>query len=571
MSTKKDRLKIILNRAIGLFLISLLLSFFWLVPVLANTGWIGTIQYTENYHKDYQYSTEDPYNINAYCLQNKTVNISVQVCFQEGKIIDARASAHYEADHQERCQWTQDHVICCGGVPIDAATYTDREKGCHKKTPGNRGDVSYGWNEVKMGQPEIEDVYLRVREDGHYTLGIEVSLPIHRSYNRSGSTQFACSGEIKKEPSPDPDIISIKHFSFSASGNVTEDDLIIEKNRILHQVDQASTVPHSCFISGCGRDAPVLKSDPDTKKEEYSGKTKASWQFKKACFGVITQSEGDVRIIPPKASGELSGEWIGPEGWPAQPGCVEASPGTTIKTGPRSRIKIIPQDGVEIRLGSNSEIELSNLCPEESESSSIKLDIGKLQGLVKKIGQRPFEIKATNSGGKRGKAPEMNQIRLAQALIERFSGIAWAAEQDLGDLSSADLTNFALAVQVERYPGLLNVKALKGDFFIHYSNVTKQIKQGQEFTQRWEEPVDPSDYIEFLITADQFPNKDGVPNSNPCKYLEYMHSKMQETLERCEAIAEEQSGIQQQCESLKQQIEQLEQTIKQQCPKLNSD
>src|SRR6056297_2002542 len=115
MSTKKDRLKIILNRAIGLFLISLLLSFFWLVPVLANTGWIGTIQYTENYHKDYQYAT-GAYNIHAYCRLNKTVNIVVNVCFQEGKIIYARASAHYEADHQERCLWSQDHAICCGDV-----------------------------------------------------------------------------------------------------------------------------------------------------------------------------------------------------------------------------------------------------------------------------------------------------------------------------------------------------------------------------------------------------------------------------------------------------------------------
>lgn len=573
MNKEEDQLRINWNRSIWFFLIPLLLSLFWPGSSQARTGWIGTIQYTENYHKDYQYSTEDPYNIKAYCLQNKTVNISVQVCFQEGKIIDARASAHYEADHQERCQWTQNHEICCGDVPIYAATYVDREKGCHKKTPGNRGDVSYGWNKVKMGQPEIKNVYLRVRKDGHYSLGMTISLPICKSYNRSGSNQFACSGEIKEEPSPDPDIISIETFSFSANGNMTKDDLIIEKNRILHQVDQASTIYHSCFISSCGRDGPHLYSDPDTRKEEYYGNTKASWQFKKACFGVITQSEGDVRIIPPEASGELSGERIGPEGWPAQPGCVEASPGTIIKTGDKSRVEILASDDEVFRLGSNSELKLSNLCMEPG-PGIISLTGGKLYSLLRKLAPKDYEFKVviTNAvNGVRGKAPEIDKTRLVQSLIEKFSVTAWAAEQDPLHLSAGDLSDFALALQVERYPGLLNVKAVKGNFFIQYHNATKQIKQGQEFTKHWEEPVDTSDYKEVRITAEQLPNKEGVQKSEPCEYLKQMRSKMQETLEQCEAMAEEQPGIQPQCESLKQQIEQLEKTIKKQCPSLISE
>ena len=67
----------------------------------------------------------------------------------------------------------------------------------------------------------------------------------------------------------------------------------------------------------------------------------------------------------------------------------------------------------------------------------------------------------------------MDQIRLAQLLIDKFSETTWATEQESLHLSAGSLSDFALAVQVQRYSGLLNVKTLKGYFLIHYSNITK--------------------------------------------------------------------------------------------------
>jgi len=49
--------------------------------------------------------------------------------------------------------------------------------------------------------------------------------------------------------------------------------------------------------------------------------------------------------------------------------------------------------------------------------------------------------------------------------------------------------------------------------------------QGQEFTQRWEEPVNPSDCIEVRITVEQLSNKEKTPEYDPSEYLKHLPFK----------------------------------------------
>ena len=555
-------------------LFSLFLSVWWVIMAQATTGWIGTIKYTEEFRMDYLYSTDDPYNIRASCLYNILVNIEVNACCQDGRLVDAKVSANYEEVHRERCQWSQNHQICCGGVPIFAASSADRKKGCQRIAPGNRGDVSFGWSGVKMGDPEIEDISLVVGEDGWYILNVDVSLTIYRRYTSSGATYFVCSGERKEEPLPFPVVIDVRNFGFYAEGNVGDDGLI-EDERTFYQTDEAQPGP-GCFSLSCGRDGPTLPGDEDAERKDYFRKAGANWKFKEACFGVITQCKGDVRITSLDIGGELPESGVENENWPVQLGCVEASPGTIVKTGAKSRFEISSPDGVVIRLGSNSEVELAKLCLNDSDVPPIKLITGKIiEFLVFLTEDTEFKpIVINTASGVRGQVPERGKTHFARSLIKKFVGSVWAADQNEWDLSVADLNEAELAVQVERLPGLCKVKSLKGTFIIHYQGTTMHLDSGQEYTCHWKVPLDPSLYTEILITVDEqlpqsfeeAPTIEEIPTSDPCEYLKFIRSQLQQTLEQYEVMIEESPSLQQQHETLKYQIEQLDHAIKQQCP-----
>mgnify|MGYP006910746453 CR=1 FL=1 len=206
----------------GLFFISLcLLVLLSPSDAFSYEGWIGSIHYHDEYKAKSSYSTpqKSAYHIRASCRHNRVVDAYVKACFADGALVDARSNVDYDFTHEESCDWTQDHEICCGRVPIDAATWEDRKKGCRRVAPGDKGKVEDDWRGVRVGDPKINSLALDVRERlGTYNLVLQGELPVRWKTTHRGRVHLACSGEERSESPPIRISDFNEYFSFSANG-----------------------------------------------------------------------------------------------------------------------------------------------------------------------------------------------------------------------------------------------------------------------------------------------------------------------------------------------------------------
>jgi hypothetical protein len=297
-------------------------------------------------------------------------------------------------------------------------------------------------------------------------------------------------------------------------------------------------------------------------------RTIARWYFKKTdCFGVISMVKGDVRIKPPAGAGEFPGsDWVGPEGWPAELGCVDAPKGTIIETGAKSRVTLTTE-GVEIRLGSDSSAELSKLCPPAGEPGVIEF----LRGVLLQIVHDDGEFKQITSNavnGRRGQAPRDKGTTVARALLDALIRPAQAKEAaDASLVTKEDLATAKLAVVVVRRPGLLDVEVLKGNIVVEYGGATLRLGPDDHFTKRWVLPADAAAHKQVMIRADEGDDEaQGAPTpASPCEMLKRSRAQLDEAIGRCEAAARQDARQTPQCELLMQQVEQLDMAIEQLC------
>ncbi|UCG64373.1 MAG: hypothetical protein JSW12_17335 [Deltaproteobacteria bacterium] len=534
----------------------------------AYEGWIGRIHYHSEYKAKSTYSTpqRSAYHIGASCSHSRVVDAHVKACFADGALVDARAKVDYDLTHKESCDWTQDHEICCGGVPAFAAIWEDRNKGCDRVTPGDKGKVEYDWRGVQVGDPEIKSVQLAVRERlGTYTLLLDGEFPVRWKMTHRGKAHLACSGEERSESPPIKISDLNEHFSFSADLKFSGDTI---KNQITLVDIQDVPVGPFCFAAGCSVRGlgPIL--DASKEEKQRTMRTTARWHFKKTdCFGVISMAKGDVRIKPPAGAEEFPGsDWIGPEGWPAELGCVDAQEGMLIETGAKSRVKVMTED-TEICLGADSSAELSKLCAPAREPGLINLLRGVLLQIVSQDGEfKPIICNAVN--GRRGQAPRDKGTTVAHALLDILASPAQAQEaEDPSLVTEEDLAMAKLAVMVERRPGLLDVQVLKGNTVVEYGGAMLRLGPGEHFTKRWVLPADAAAHKQVMIRADEDIEEaqDTPTPASPCEMLKHSRAQLEEAIAHCEAAARQDASQTSQCELLKQQVKQLDMAIEQLC------
>ena len=534
----------------------------------AYEGWIGSIHYHSEYKAKSTYNTpqRSAYHIGASCRHSRVVDAHVKACFADGALVDARAKVGYDLTHKESCDWTQDHEICCGGVPAFAATWEDRNKGCDRVSPGDKGKVEYDWRGVRIGDPEIKSLQLAVRErSGTYTLLLNGEVPVRWRITHRGKAHLACSGEERSESPPIKISDLNEHFSFSADLKFSGDTI---KDQITLVDIQDVPVGPFCFAAGCSVRGlgPIL--DASKEEKQRTMRTTARWHFKKTdCFGVISMAKGDVRIKPPAGAGEFPGsDWIGPEGWPAELGCVDAQEGMLIETGAKSRVTV-GTEGTEICLGADSSAELSKLCERAGEPGLINLLRGVLLQIVSQDGEfKPIICNAVN--GRRGQAPRDKGTTVAHALLDILASPAQAQEaEDPLLVTEEDLAMAKLAVMVERRPGLLDVQVLKGNIVVEYGGETLELGPGEHFTKRWVLPADAAAHKQVMIRSDEDieePQDTPTPES-PCEMLKHSRAELEEAIASCEAEARQDASQKPQCELLKQQVKQLDLAIEQLC------
>jgi len=534
----------------------------------AYEGWIGSIHYHDEYKAKSTYNTPQrtAYHIGASCSHNCIVDVYVKACFADGALVDARAKGGYELTHTENCDWTQDHEICCGGVPSFAATWEDRNKGCDRVTPGDKGKVEYDWSGVQVDDPEINSVQLAVRErSGTYTLLLDGEFPVRWRMTHRGKAHLACSGEERSESPPIKISDLNEHFSFSAdlkfSGDTIKDQITLVD---IQEVPEGPfCFAAECSVKGLG---PVL--DASKEEKQRTMRTTARWHFKKTdCFGVISMAKGDVRIKPPAGAAESPGsEWIGPEGWPAELGCVDAQQGMLIETGAKSRVEVMTEN-TAICLGSDSNAELSKLCERGREPGLITLLRGLVVQIVHQDGEfKPIICNAVN--GRRGQAPRDKGTTVAHALLDILASPAQAQEAEEPLLvTEEDLAMAKLAVMVERRPGLLDVQVLKGNIVVEYGGEALRLGAGEHFTKRWVLPADATAHKQVMIRSDEDIEEaqDTPTPESPCEMLKQARAELEEAIASCEAEARQDASQTQQCELLKQQVKQLDMAIKQLC------
>jgi hypothetical protein len=534
----------------------------------AYEGWIGSIHYHDEYKAKSTYNTpqRSAYHIGASCSHSRVVDAYVKACFADGALIYARAQVGYDLAHKESCEWSQDHEICCGRVPAFAATWEDREKGCDRVSPGDKGKVEYDWRGAQVGDPEIKSVKLAVRERaGTYTLLLVGEVPVRWRITHRGKAQLACSGEERSESPPIKISDLNEHFSFSADLKFSGDTI---KNQITLVDIQDVPVGPLCFAAECSVKGlgPVL--DASKEKKQRTMHTTARWHFKKTdCFGVISMAKGDVRIKPPAGAGEFpGGDSIGPEGWPAELGCVDAQEGTLIETGAKSRVRVTTED-TTICLGADSSAELSKLCASGGEPGLIDLLRGVLVQIVSQDGE--FKPIITNAvTGRRGQTPRDKATTVAHALLDILATPAQAQEvADPSLVTEEDLAMAKLAVMVERRPGLLDVQVLKGTIVVDYEGETLGLGPGGHFTKRWVLPADAAAHKQVMIRSDEDTEEtqDTTTPASPCEMLKQSRAELEEAIADCEAAARQDASQTPQCELLKQQVKQLDMAIEQLC------
>ena len=538
----------------------------------AYDGWIGSIHFHDDHKEKSSYSTpqNSVYHVGASCRHESVADAYVKACFSKGALVDARARAHYDLTHEESCDWFQDHEICCGGVAIDGATWADRKKGCDRVTPGDKGKVDYDRKGVRVGDPKIKRAGLDVSgTTGNYFLTLSGEIPAREKITDRGKARLVCSGKERSESPPFKVYDSDKYFGFSAEGKVNGDT--IKDQRTLVDIQDVPEGPF-CFARGCSVRGlgPVL--DASKEKKQRTMRVTARWYFKKTdCFGVVNMAKGDVRIKPPVGAGEFpGGDWVGPEGWPAELGCVDVPKGTIIETGAKSRVSLAAED-VEIRLGSESRAELSKLCPSPGETPGpglLRLLAGHLVHLVFGDGEFiPIVCNAVN--GRRGQTPREEGIRLARAVLDALIPPARAKQLESPSLvTESDLATAKVAVMVERQPGFLDVEVLKGNIIVEYGEATLRLGPGEHFTKRWVLPVDDGAYKRLVVRAGDSVDevREAATPAGPCEMLKRSRTELDDALGLCEAVARQDPRQTSQCELLKQQVEQLDVEIKRLCP-----
>jgi hypothetical protein len=556
--------------ATGLRKLSVLIMLILLLGVRqagAYEGWIGGIHYHDEYKAKSTYNTpqRSAYHIGASCSHSRVVDAYVKACFADGALVDARAKGRYDLMHEESCDWTQDHEICCGGVPAFAATWEDRNKGCDRVSPGDKGKVEYDWRGVQVGDPEIKSLQLAVRErSGTYTLLLNGEFPVRWRITHRGKAHLACSGEERSESPPIKISDLNEHFSFSADLKFFGDTI---KDQITLVDIQDVPVGPFCFAAGCSVKGLGPTLDASKEEKQRAMRTTARWHFKKTnCFGVISMAKGDVRIKPPAGAGEFpGGDWIGPEGWPAELGCVDAQEGTLIETGAKSRVEVTTED-TTICLGADSSAELSKLCPPAGEPGLINFLRGVLLQIVHQDGE--FKPIITNAvTGRRGQAPRDKATTVAHALLDILASPAQAQEAaDSTLVTEEDLATAKLAVMVERRPGLLDVGVLKGNIVVEYGGETLRFGPGEHFTKHWVLP-DADAHKQVMIRADEDIEeaRDTPTPASPCEMLKQSRAELEEAIAHCESAARQDASQTPQCELLKQQVKQLDMAIKQLC------
>ena len=552
----------------GLYVLAMLILLLGVPQAGAYEGWIGSIHYHSEYKAKSTYNTpqRSAYHIGASCRHSRVVDAHVKACFADGALVDARAKVGYDLTHKESCDWTQDHEICCGGVPAFAATWEDRNKGCDRVSPGDKGKVEYDWRGVRIGDPEIKSLQLAVRErSGTYTLLLNGEVPVRWRITHRGKAHLACSGEERSESPPIKISDLNEHFSFSADLKFSGDTI---KDQITLVDIQDVPVGPFCFAAGCSVKGLGPTLDASKEEKRRTMRTTARWHFKKTdCFGVISMAKGNVRIKPPARAGEFpGGDWIGPEGWPAELGCVDAQEGMLIETGAKSRVTV-GAEGTEICLGADSNAELSKLCPPAGEPGLITLLRGVLLQIVSQDGEfKPIICNAVN--GRRGQAPRDKGTTVAHALLDILASPAQAQEaEDPLLVTEEDLAMAKLAVMVERRPGLLDVQVLKGNIVVEYGGETLRLGPGEHFTKRWVLPADAAAHKQVMIRSDEDieePQDTPTPES-PCEMLKHSRAELEEAIASCEAEARQDASQKPQCELLKQQVKQLDLAIEQLC------
>jgi len=552
----------------GLSVLAMLILLLGVQQAGAYEGWIGSIHFHDEYKAKSTYNTpqRSAYHIGASCHHSRVVDAHVKACFAHGALVDARAKVSYDLTHEESCDWTQDHEICCGGVPAFAAMWEDRKKGCDRVTPGDTAKVEYDWRGVQVGDPEIESLQLAVRERlGTYTLLLSGELPVRWRMTHRGKAHLACSGEERTESPPIKVSDFNEHFGFSADLKFSGDTI---KDQITLVDIQDVPVGPFCFTAGCSVKGLGPTLDASKEEKQRTMRTTARWHFKKTdCFGVISMAKGDVRIKPPAGAGEFpGGDSIGPEGWPAELGCVDAQEGTLIETGAKSRVRVTTED-TTICLGSDSSAELSKLCASGGEPGLIDLLRGVLVQIVSQDGE--FKPIITNAvTGVRGQAPRDKATTVAHALLDILATPAQAQEaEDPLLVTEEDLAMAKLAVMVERRPGLLDVQVLKGTIVVDYEGETLGLGPGEHFTKRWVLPADAAAHKQVMIRADEDIEKtqDTTTPASPCEMLKQSRAELEEAIADCEAAARQDASQTPQCELLKQQVKQLDMAIEQLC------
>jgi hypothetical protein len=534
----------------------------------AYEGWIGSIHYHDEYKAKSTYNSpqRSAYHVGASCRHSRVVDAHVKACFADGALVNACAQVGYDLTHKESCDWTQDHEICCGGVPAFAATWEDRNKGCDRVTPGDKGKVEYDWEGVRIGDPEIESLQLAVRErSGTYTLLLNGELPVRWRITHRGKAHLACSGEERSESPPIKISDLNEHFSFSADLKFSGDTI---KDQITLVDIQDVPVGPFCFAAGCSVKGLGPTLDASKEEKQRTMRTTARWHFKKTdCFGVISMAKGNVRIKPPAGAGEFpGGDWIGPEGWPAELGCVDAQAGTLIETGAKSRVEVTTEDTM-ICLGADSSAELSKLCPPPGEPGLINFLRGVLVQIVHQDGE--FKPIITNAvTGRRGQAPRDKATMVAHALLDILASPAQAQEAaDPSLVTEEGLAMAKLAVMVERRPGILDVQVLKGNIFVEYGGEKLRLGPGEHFTKRWVLPADAAAHKQVMIRSDEDIEEaqDTSTPESPCEMLKQARAELEEAIASCEAEAKQDASQKPQCELLKQQVKQLDMAIEQLC------
>jgi hypothetical protein len=537
-------------------------------------GWIGSIHYRDDYKANSNYSTpqKSVYHFSASCRHDRVVDAYVKACFADGALVDARAKVDYDFTHEESCDWTQDHEICCGGVPAFAATWEDRKKGCNRVSPGDKGKVEYDLRGVRVGNPKINSVKLNVGERlGMYNLLLDGTFPARWKTTHRGTAHLACSGEERSESPPFKVSDFNEYFSFSADAKFSGDT--IKEQRTL--VDIQDEEPN-CFAAGCSvRGLGPHPSDASKKEDQRTSRVTARWHFKKTdCFGVIRKARGDVRIKPPAGASEFPGsDWVGPEGWPAELGCIDAPNGTIIETGAKSRV-MIDEATAEVRLGSNASVELKVLCA-KGEASILNHILGVILYILPE--DRSFKLEMGSAAtGVRGEIHPFpgDGSKKAVALLRDFIfPVAMAKENELGELmpNEEEIKEAKVAFLVDKVPDeYLYVKMIKGVVKLQDSaGNTKVLKAGQSFTKRWKLPVTPSELKEIFITVDMdslpVKKKEKATESSWCQELRTQKNNMKKMLDDClkgkmKHIPEELN-----CEMFQKSIDGIDQILQTQC------